>query len=67
MLKSELLCTLPRHLELKYCESCGTIWLRRNGSKRTLCASCARAEEMMLTGRTSFLQLWTRFRAEELI
>jgi len=29
------------HLELKYCESCGGLWLRPRGSSRVECASCA--------------------------
>jgi Zn-finger nucleic acid-binding protein len=28
-------------LELKYCERCGGLWLRRQGSQEILCASCA--------------------------
>jgi Zn-finger nucleic acid-binding protein len=28
-------------LELKYCERCGGLWLRRQGSDEILCASCA--------------------------
>lgn len=28
-------------LELKYCERCGGLWLRRQGSEEILCASCA--------------------------
>ena len=28
-------------LELKYCEQCGGLWLRRQGSERCYCASCA--------------------------
>jgi Zn-finger nucleic acid-binding protein len=28
-------------LELKYCERCGGLWLRREGSEEILCASCA--------------------------
>lgn len=29
------------HLELKYCESCGGLWLRPKGSSQVECASCA--------------------------
>jgi len=28
-------------LELKYCERCGGLWLRRSGSEDVLCESCA--------------------------
>lgn len=28
------------HLELKYCEYCGGLWLRRKGDTRVYCASC---------------------------
>jgi Zn-finger nucleic acid-binding protein len=28
-------------LELKYCEQCGGLWLRRQGSEQCYCASCA--------------------------
>ena len=26
--------------ELKYCERCGVLWLRRKGSERVYCAQC---------------------------
>ena len=29
-------------LELKYCEQCGGLWLRRRGSEECYCAVCAR-------------------------
>ena len=29
-------------LELKYCEQCGGLWLRRRGSEECYCAACAR-------------------------
>lgn len=51
-----------RSMELKYCERCGNIWLRRSGTSRTRCAPCARAEASLLRGG-SFLQLWSRLRA----
>jgi len=55
----------PRNMELKYCERCGNIWLRRTGSHLTQCAPCARAEAQLLAGGpVSFLQLCTRFRVE---
>ncbi|HXY15787.1 MAG TPA: hypothetical protein VEI26_14910 [Terriglobales bacterium] len=28
-------------LDLKYCERCGSLWLRPRGSDEVLCASCA--------------------------
>jgi hypothetical protein len=28
-------------LELKYCERCGTLWLRPTGSSQVYCGSCA--------------------------
>ena len=31
----------PIHLELKYCERCGGLWLRLTGSELVFCASCA--------------------------
>lgn len=30
-------------LELKYCERCGTLWLRLRGSDVVVCRACARA------------------------
>ena len=30
-------------LELKYCERCGTLWLRLRGSEVVVCRACARA------------------------
>jgi hypothetical protein len=54
----------PRSMELKYCERCGNIWLRRSGSRLTRCAPCARAEASLQLGAPlSFLKLWTRLRA----
>ena len=54
-----------RNMELKYCERCGNIWLRRAGSERTQCAPCAKAEaSLRLDGPVSFLRIWTRLRAE---
>jgi Zn-finger nucleic acid-binding protein len=54
-----------RNMELKYCERCGNIWLRRSGSLRTHCAPCAQAEaSLRLDAPASFLRLWTRLRAE---
>lgn len=55
----------PQSMELKYCERCGNIWLRRSGSQRSLCAPCTSAEAATLgNGSGSFLNLWTRLRAE---
>jgi hypothetical protein len=30
------------HLELKYCERCGGLWLRLNGSDSVFCEHCAK-------------------------
>jgi len=55
----------PQSMELKYCERCGNIWLRRAGSQCTLCAPCAAADaDTLRKGAASFLSLWTRLRAE---
>jgi hypothetical protein len=54
-----------RNMELKYCERCGHLWLRRCGAPAAICPPCAEAEEILLSGRSgSFLSLWTRLRAE---
>jgi ribosomal protein L37AE/L43A len=53
-----------RNMQLKYCERCGNIWLRRSGSGLSTCAPCANAEAGLANGSASFLQLWTRLRAE---
>jgi Zn-finger nucleic acid-binding protein len=29
------------HVELKYCERCGGLWLRSAGSQRVYCVACA--------------------------
>lgn len=34
-------------LELKYCEQCGGLWLRRRGSSECYCAGCVRFLEEM--------------------
>jgi Zn-finger nucleic acid-binding protein len=52
------------NLQLKYCERCGSLWLRRCGSTQVLCASCAEAESALADGSSSFLQVWSRLRAE---
>jgi len=51
-------------MQLKYCERCGNIWLRRSGSGKVFCAPCAKAETALSNGSVSFLQVWTRLRAE---
>ena len=52
-------------MDLKYCERCGNIWLRRTGSQRTLCAPCTTTETASLQKVPgSFLSLWSRIRAE---
>lgn len=30
------------HLELKYCERCGGLWLRLKGSEAVFCSDCAK-------------------------
>lgn len=63
--KSSQILHMELHMELKYCERCGSIWLRRSGSERTQCTPCARAEAaVLLDAPASFMQLWSRFRAE---
>jgi hypothetical protein len=55
----------PQSMELKYCERCGNIWLRRSGSHRSLCAPCTSAEAAtLLSGSGAFLGLWARLRVE---
>jgi len=51
-------------MQLKYCERCGNIWVRRSGSARTLCAPCKQAEAALASGPASFLSFWNRLRAE---
>lgn len=34
-------------LELKYCEQCGGLWLRRRGSRECYCRACAHFLEQM--------------------
>jgi len=51
------------NLQLKYCECCSALWLRRQQSNLTLCPSCRRAEDDLAAG-SSFLAAWTRLRAE---
>ena len=54
----------PQSMQLKYCERCGNLWLRRSGSDGTTCAPCSGAEAELANGTASFLRLWTRMRAE---
>ena len=63
-MKAKIESVEPRNMELKYCERCGNIWLRRAGSTRTQCTPCASAEARHLASPASFLQLWKRLRAE---
>ncbi len=35
------------HLELKYCERCGALWIRHAGSEEPYCVSCAEAVRQM--------------------
>lgn len=41
------------HLELKYCERCGALWLRLQGSDALFCAGCARS---MVRSRTPSME-----------
>lgn len=34
-------------LELKYCERCGGLWVRRSGLDESFCGPCARVEAQM--------------------
>jgi len=34
-------------VELKYCERCGGLYVRRSGSRTTLCLSCVEAERAL--------------------
>jgi hypothetical protein len=34
-------------LELKYCEQCGALWLRRREQKSSLCAFCGQFRELL--------------------
>jgi hypothetical protein len=52
------------NMQLKYCERCGNIWVRRSGSTQPLCASCKQAEASLAGGPISFLSFWNRLRAE---
>jgi len=63
-MKPQLVNVKPQAMELKYCERCGNIWLRPRGTDSAHCARCARAEAALAQGPGSFLQLWSRFRAE---
>jgi len=54
----------PQSMDLKYCERCGNLWLRRRGSDGTTCAPCSGAEAELANGTASFLHLWSRLRAE---
>jgi len=54
----------PQSMDLKYCERCGNLWLRRRGSDGTTCAPCSGAEAELANGTASFLHFWSRLRAE---
>ena len=41
-------------LELKYCERCGGLWLRRKGSDLVFCVSCTRVMAGPLSHRPGF-------------
>jgi hypothetical protein len=64
-MKANLETLQTRSMELKYCERCGNIWLRRAGRQRTQCEPCASLEaSLLLDGPVSFLKLWPRLRAQ---
>lgn len=63
-MKRQLVTIQSHPMELKYCERCGNLWLRRCGSDGTNCTPCDRAEAAIARGPASFLQLWSRLRAE---
>jgi hypothetical protein len=54
-------------LELKYCETCGGLWLRPKGSNRVECAFCAARPKRLVarTGKAARPRL-VRFRNLEL-
>ena len=62
--KPQLITPTSQAMELKYCERCGNLWLRRSGSDGTTCAPCTGAEAAIADGPVSFLRLWSRLRAE---
>jgi len=49
-------------LELKYCERCGGLWLRPQGSDLVFCAGCSRAMAGLVPGLS---RLRRRFGAPE--
>ncbi|PSH04993.1 MAG: hypothetical protein CXZ00_04435 [Acidobacteria bacterium] len=64
-MKNKIATLQTSNMELKYCERCGNIWLRRAGSERKHCAPCAKVETSLLIGDpAAFLQVWTRLRAQ---
>ncbi|HSE47980.1 MAG TPA: hypothetical protein VLA96_02100 [Terriglobales bacterium] len=38
-------------VELKYCEACGGLWLRRRGSMEVYCAHCAQRMGEIAVGK----------------
>lgn len=45
-------------LELKYCERCGALWLRRKGTERVYCGVCVpKMNEMPLQRKRSLPRL----------
>jgi Zn finger protein HypA/HybF involved in hydrogenase expression len=51
-------------VHLKYCERCGNLWFRRNGSEQPLCPPCNSAESELAQGSGAFLRIWSDLRAE---
>jgi hypothetical protein len=40
-------CAQPERLELKYCERCGSLWLRPVGGRQIYCVACGREMAQM--------------------
>ncbi len=38
-------------MELKYCEACGGLWLRRAGDEQVYCARCAEIMALIALGK----------------
>ena len=48
-------------IELKYCERCGGLWLRRVGDPQVYCAPCAPAmEQTAITKKAAARERWDR-------
>ncbi|MDR3765018.1 MAG: hypothetical protein P4M01_13085 [Acidobacteriota bacterium] len=52
-------------LQPKYCERCGSLWLRPSSSMRKFCGPCTAQERTLREGAgDSFMELWLRSRQE---